>query len=330
MADRSSRITEFARRHVRLSAAAIAVVLVAGVVVGLAISGVLGRAHAGVLTYCAPTPSKCGFPDATNTGPPAGATLQTVPGQVSSGLGWKFSSYYNEVDVTGNGAVLTGLYIPYPLNITASNVTVNAVKVIASGTFGVTLRHTTGVTIENSIISGQNATSGRVSNALDDVYGDSTGMVIKNNNISYYRTAIAVTTGVITGNYIHNPGYVYGDHTNGIFDNGSTQQLTISGNTIFNSLGQTDAISLNTTAGGQVANKTVTGNLIAGGGYAIYGGASLGNANSNIDITNNDFGQLYYPRSGQYGAVAYFNSSASGSSWSGNTWDSTGATVPAP
>jgi len=331
MADWSSRITAFARRHVRLTAAVIAVVLVAGVAVGLAISGLLqGRAHAGVLTNCASQPSKCGFPDATTTGPPASTVLKTVPGQVSSGPGWKFSTAYHEVDVTGNGAVLAGLYIPYPLNITANNVTVNAVKVVASGTFGVTLRHTTGVTIENSIISGQNATSGRVSNALVDVYGDSTGMVIKNNDISYYRTAIAVTTGMITGNYIHNPGYVSGDHTNGIFDNGSTQQLTISGNTILNSLGQTDAISLDTSAGSQVANKTVTGNLIAGGSYAIYGGASLGNATSNIDITNNDFGQVYYPRSGQYGAAAYFNGSAPGSSWSGNTWDTTGATIPSP
>jgi hypothetical protein len=279
---------------------------------------------------CAPVPSKCGFPDASTAGPPAGMTLKTVPGQVSSGPGWKYSSAYQEVEVTGNGANLTGLYIPHSMNITASNVTINDVKIVTSGLFGVSLRHTRGVTISNSVISGQNATTGRVSNALTDIYGDSTGMVIKNNNISYYRTAVAVTTGLISGNYIHNPGYVTGDHTNGIFVNGSTQPLTISHNTIFNNLGQTDAISLDTTAGGQVANKSVTGNLLAGGSYTIYGGASLGNTTRNMIIANNVFGQAYFAKSGQYGPVAYFDSADTGNIWTGNTWDTTGAAVPSP
>ncbi len=281
-------------------------------------------------TNCSAVPSQCGYPDATSTGPAAGLTLKTVPAQVSAGPGWKYNSTYQEVDVTGNGASLNGLYIPYPLNITANNVTVNNVRVVTSGLFGVTLRHTTGVTIENSVISGANASSGRVSNALDDVYGDSTGMTITNNNISMFRTAVAVSTGVISGNYIHNPGYVAGDHTNGIFDAGSTQPLTISNNTILNGFGQTDAISLDASSAGPVANKTVTGNLLGGGGYAIYGGASLGNATSNMIFRNNDFSQLYFARSGQYGAAAYVDSSGTGYVWSGNTWDSTGSPVPSP
>jgi hypothetical protein len=55
---------------------------------------------------------------------------------------------------------------------------------VTGGTFGIGLTHTTGVTIENSTISGQNATTGRVDSAIKDVYGDSTGMVIKDNDIS--------------------------------------------------------------------------------------------------------------------------------------------------
>ena len=255
---RAARITEYARRHVRLTAAAAVAVVAAAVAVAVAITGVgQGHAHASLAptTNCSPVPSKCGYPDATNTGPPAGTVLKNVPGQVSSGPGWKYNSTYQEVDVTGNGAVLTGLNIPYPLNITASNVTINADQVVTGGTFGVTLRHTAGVTIENSIISGQNATSGRVSNLLDDIYGDSTGMIIKNNNIYYYRTAMALNTGTITGNYIHDPGYISGDHTNGIFDTGTTQPLTISGNTILNSRDQTDAISLDASSAGSPVGK---------------------------------------------------------------------------
>ena len=69
-------------------------------------------------------------------------------------------------------------------------------------------------------------------------------MVINGNNISNFRTAIQVTTGLVDGNYIHNPGYVAGDHTNGVYVGGGTGQLTIPNNTIFDSLGQTDAITL--------------------------------------------------------------------------------------
>jgi hypothetical protein len=328
----ASRFIAYARRHVRLTTAMAVAGVAAAVGVALAISGVgQGPAHAAIAptTNCSAVPSKCGFPDATNAGLPAGVTLKTVPAQVSSGSGWHTNAN-GSVEVTGNGAVLSGLSITGGLNITASNVTISNVKVVASGLYGISLRHTTGVTIQNSAVSGLNATSGRVSYAIDDVYGDSTGMTIKANNISAFRTAVAVSTGLVTGNYIHDPGYVANDHTNGIFDAGTTQPLTISNNTILNSLGQTDAISLDASSVGPVANKTVTGNLLAGGSYTIYGGASLGNVTSNMVIKNNNFSQAYFARSGYYGTGAYFSSTGTGNSWTGNTWDATGNTVPSP
>ena len=305
-------------------------------VLGVAALAVLGalaavgafNGNAAVLTNCAATPSRCSYPDATNTGVPSGLTLKSVPSQVSSGPGWHYNAAGNDVIVTVNGTVLSGLYIPYYLMINASNVTVNDVQVVTGGYYGIGLVHTTGVTIENSTISGANSTTGRVSYAIDDNYGDSTGMVIKDNNISYFKTGIQVSNGMIEGNYIHDPGYVAGDHTNGIFDNGSTQPLTIENNTIYDSLNQTDAISLDcSSAGSPVANKTVENNFLAGGDYAIYGGTSNGNTTSNIVIKGNRFGQLYYPKSGQYGPDAYFSAAGKGNVWSGNVWDSTGQTV---
>src|SRR5450755_826181 len=274
----------------RLAAAAGAVAGTAAL--ALAVSAVAGTAAASAASAappakapvaqlnCAAAPSACGYPDATNTGVPAGTTLLTVPGQVSSGPGWHYDSR-GWVEVTGNGANLTGLYIPMNLDITASNVTISDVQVVTSGpnSFGISLRHTANVTIENSTISGVNTTTGRVGNAIDDIYGDSTTMTIKNNNIANWRTAVQVSAGLVTGNYIHAPGYQPGDHVNGIYDTGSAQPLTISGNTIFNSMNQTDDITLEASAPGQtIANKTITGNLLAGGGYSIYGGDSLGNA----------------------------------------------------
>jgi hypothetical protein len=316
-------------RHSRRAAAAMLGVA------ALAAAGVLASggspAGATVLTNCAANPVSCGYPGATNTGVPAGTTLKSVPSQVSSGPGWSYSATDNNVTVTGNGTVLSGLSIPCTLVIDASNVTVNDVQVTTSGAFGITLTHTKGVTIENSVISGTNATTGRVDSAIDDVYGDSTGMVIKDNNISLFRTAMQISTGLVEGNYIHSPGYIAGDHTNGIVTAGGTESMTIEDNTIFNSLGQTDAISLDAaSAGATVSNKTIENNFLAGGGYSIYGGDGQSNPTSSIVITGNRFGQNYYAKSGQFGPVAYFNPAGTGSTWTGNIWDTTAQTIAAP
>jgi hypothetical protein len=250
---------------------------------------------------------------------------------VSSGPGWYYNAAWNAVIVDVKGTVLSGLYIPYNLRIDASNVTVKNVHVVTNGNFGISLTHTKGVTIENSTISGQNATTGRVDSAVTDVYGDSTGMVIKDNNISAFRSAVQISAGLVIGNYIHDPGYISGDHTNGIIGDGGTQQMTMTHNTIFNRLTQTDAITINTsTVPGPVTNKVIENNLLAGAGYPIYGGAGFGHTTLGILIENNRFGQQYYPKSGEFGPVLNFVASGAGNVWSGNVWDSTGATVPAP
>jgi hypothetical protein len=317
------------RRRRMFIAAALGVTVVAAMSALAAVGAFNGNAAA--LTNCAAKPSGCQYPDATNTGVPAGTILKSVPSQLTSGSGWSYNAAGKNVIVTGKGTVLSGLNISGTLTINASNVTVKDVHVVTGAIFGVGFTHTTGVTIENSTISGLNATTGRVDSAIDDVYGDSTGMVIKDNNISDFRTAIQVSTGLVEGNYIHDPGYISGDHTNGFYVNGGTEPLTISDNTIFISRNQTDAINLDAgSAGVPVANKTVENNFLAGGGYTIYGGDALGNPTSKIVIKGNRFGQLYYKTGGQYGPGAYFSATATGNVWSGNTWDTTGAAIPAP
>src|SRR6185437_5298996 len=63
------------------------------------------------LATCAAKPSTCGYPDATNTGVPAGTTLKSVPSQVSSGPGWAYNAATDAVVVKVNGTVLSGLNI---------------------------------------------------------------------------------------------------------------------------------------------------------------------------------------------------------------------------
>lgn len=283
----------------------------------------------GDMVNCAASPHVCGFPDATNTGFSPTAHLLSVPSQVSSGPGWKYDPR-GWVEVSGKGASLSGLYIPYNLDISASNVTINNVEVVETGNNpGISLRHTSDVTIEHSDISSPyNTGPNRLQVGIKDIFGDSTGTIINANNIWNTGTAIQISEGNLENNYIHNLGYNTGDHIDGIASDAGQAALTIVHNTVLNSLTQTCAICLFQDFGPQF-NATITGNLVAGGGYAVYGGANPGHPTpTNIVITNNRFSPMYYPHSGYYGTdAAVAAAGKNGNVWSGNIWDNTGQPV---
>jgi len=278
---------------------------------------------------CAADPHLCGYPDATNTGVPAGMALRSVPGQVSRGPGWHYAGGY--VEVSGKGAVLRGLSIPYNVDVTASGVTIKDVRITVTGNgFGVSLRHTSNVTVENSDISSPYSDSRRLMVGVKDIYGDSTGTQVLGNNIWHTATGVQMGEGLIEDNYIHDVGYASGDHVNGITVNGSTTPLTMKHNTVFVNFPQTDAISLFEDFGVE-ANKVIENNLVAGGSYTIYGGQNNGGPHTyNIQILNNRFARLYYHNSGQFGPGAAFNPGGRGNVWSGNIWDSTQASISDP
>jgi hypothetical protein len=132
---------------------------------------------------------------------------------------------------------------------------------------------------------------------------------------------VQTDSGLIQDNYIHDMGYRSGDHINGTTSNGGGALLTIRHNTIFNQIDQTDAVSLFEDFGSQ-HDRVIDDNLLAGGGYTIYGGANPGGAaTSNIRITNNRISRMYYPNGGYYGPVTAFDPQGSGNVWSGNVWD---------
>jgi hypothetical protein len=281
-------------------------------------------------TSCGANPSSCGYPDATNTGVPAGTTLKTVPGQVSSGPGWHYDSR-GWVAVDGAGAVLSGLSIPYNVSVTASNVTIKNVQVVTSGLPGISIRHANNVTIQDSTISGVNATTGRMLAGVKEVFGDSIGLAVLRDNISQTETGVQLESGLVQDTYIHNTGFIPGDHVNGVTSNGGVSALlTIQHNTILIDRSQTDAIGLFADFGAQ-ANRTIANNLLAGGGYSIYGGQNPGTPSpTGIRVTANRIATIYYTKGGAYGPVTAFNPAGAGNTWSGNTWDGTGQTVTAP
>ena len=272
------------------------------------------------MTNCVSLPSRCGYPDATNTGVPAGTTLLRVPQDVTSGPGWVWDS--RGWLQASSGAVVKNLSVSGSVIVGGSNITVTNVKVLVDGeTWGIGLQHATNAVISNNQIGIQGGTP-RLMVGIKDIYGDSTGTQFLRNNVTNSSTGVQIYEGLIADNYIHDMGYQSGDHINGTTSNGSTTMMTIQHNTILNQISQTDAISLFQDFGVE-ANRLITDNLVAGGGYTIYGGDNerFGKT-SNIKITNNRFSTLYYPNGGSYGPIAAFDSSGSGNLLSGNYWDS--------
>jgi len=255
------------------------------------------------------------------------ARLRQVPGQVSHGPGWRFDPL-GFVEVYGNDAVLKDLSIPYNINITGSGVMIDDVRVVDGGrnAIGISLRHTRDVTIENSTISGINTGARRMMTGIKDVFGDSTGLQVMYNNISEFETGIQIESGLVQGNYIHKPGFIAGDHTNGITSNGGRPGLlTIYHNTILNDRTQTDAIGLFEDFGAQ-RNRRIVDNLLAGGGYAIYAGQNPGGpATSNIVISGNQISTRYYAKGGYYGCGVNFDAAGQRNIWSGNVWNVAGS-----
>jgi hypothetical protein len=114
--------------------------------------------------------------------------------------------------------------------------------------------------------------------------------------------------------------------------------MLIQHNTVLNPNGQTDCIALfQDNAPPAIANKTITNNLLAGGGYCIYGGQSgteyAGLPATDIVVTNNKISTMYYANGGAFGPATAFSPGNSGNKWSGNVWydgPRKGVTIPAP
>ena len=277
---------------------------------------------------CATKPSACGFPDASNSGVPAGTTLRSVPGQLTSGPGWHYDSR-GWIAVDGDGAVLDAITTTASIDVTANNVTIKNSRLTVKGeTWAIATRHTTNVTIQSNDITAPARTgSSRLMVGIKDIYGDSANLKVIDNDISFTSTGVQIESGTIQDNFIHDLGYLAGDHLNGITSNGGSTALLIKHNTVLNDYQQTDAISLFQDFGAQ-RNRTIDNNLIAGGGYTLYSGANPGKESTatGIKVTNNRFSRIYFANSGYYGpSTAY--TSAGGNIWSGNIWDDTGKTV---
>ncbi|WP_253706016.1 Ig-like domain-containing protein [Bradyrhizobium sp. WD16] len=212
------------------------------------------------------TTSNGGMPDSTNTGVSSGITL------TPSG----------DLIITQAGAVISGLNIQGTVYIAAPNVTLVDCKITAAS-FGVVqiAQGVTGAVVQNCEING-------VGSGNDGSNGISGQGTFIGNNIYNVENGINVTgASVIKDNYIHDLQASGSPHYDGIQIDGGVSNVTISHNTVINSHDQTSAIMIDN-YWGPIANISVDGNLLVGGGYTAYTDAGFsGGSVSGVSFTNN-------------------------------------------
>ncbi|WP_206185023.1 hypothetical protein [Thermoactinospora rubra] len=255
-------------------------------------------------------PPTGGFPNAGTTGPSQGTKL-TKSGPLK---------------ITKDGTVIENLEVHGDIDIYADDVVIRNTRVIGTGGNWAVLQRKghSGLRIEDSEISGDGRNRTQVG-----VLNQGGMLTVLRSDIHTITDGIYTDQGVIEDNYLHDPVYFDGDHTDMITTSGGPPKgakLVIRHNTVINTLDQTGAIALFQDFS-VVHDVLVEGNYLAGGGYSLYGGAGKLGKSSNIKIVGNVFSRAVWPKGGYYGPVAYFDMDGPGNVWSGNVWEETGTSV---
>ena len=237
------------------------------------------------------------FPNALNTGVPAGTTL---------------TPYTGPSTITTNGAVLSGYIFTSGITIAANNVTIENCLFDVSdtciqvadpqGTY-------TGTLIQNCEMAGETP-----SGAGNPVIGNNQAIQGSNFTVLYcnihgYAKDINCEGSNITveHSYLWNESNGgTGAHLENIINDGVGSNFNFSYNTLVNTQSDTTTI-FNATDFGSNSNVTINGNLLYGGAsYTLYVGAL-----NNVSVTNNVIAAI-----GNYGYLTY--STPSNFTWGNN------------
>jgi len=253
---------------------------------------------------CVDRPSACGYPDATNTGIPAGTALRAS----------------SSVTADKAGQVIAGLNITGEINVVAANVTIRNTRITGSGDYVIIVRDgADNLTIQDTEIQTPAGTPQDIGCILN--VGSAKPRILRV-NIHGCSAGVSSGGGLVQDSYIHDMAQIPGlSHDVGVASNFGGSMSVIH-NTILNQLSQTAAVAFYQDFGPQ-SNDLVQNNLLGGGGYCVYGGTGDKGATSDIRFVNNRFSRKYHTNCGYYGLVADFDRSAPGNVWSGNYWDDT-------
>ena len=223
---------------------------------------------------CFSRPSACGYPDPTNTGVPRGSALK---------------AYRGNLNVSTPGKVISGLAVTGSVEITASHVTIKDTKVTNSGPgHAIWIGPGAGdVVIEDSTVRGADAGAGAIQYGIQNA-GDTSNRGVRLD--LHYCAECWAGPGTLRDSYAVTNGKIAGAHYEAIYYGGGGGYLIVGHDTLFNPEDQTSDVFTNTDFG-DVDTVTITNNLMAGGGYMIYGGAggSAGTVRGPVTVTGNRF-----------------------------------------
>jgi hypothetical protein len=202
---------------------------------------------------------------------------------------------YSGITIAASGVTVTACTAPSILFNTGglSDILVEQCTVASSGGELIEMNVSsgagvTGLTIQDCTLSGLDARVGRSAYGIDDNRGNTDpSLLIQRCNIYWCRLGISVTAGTIRDCYIHDFGYIQGDHTDGIANGGTGgEALNILHNTILMNRDETSPLPLGG-SGSWLQNVTVDSNLLAGGDYCAYLGLEGGD-NLRVDGPRTD------------------------------------------
>lgn len=234
------------------------------------------------------------WPDASNTGVPAGTTL------LPSG----------NLVITQPGTVISGLDIQGAVDIDAPNVTLKESRIRAARFDVVRVKPgITGVTIQDCEIDG----IGTGNDGSNGIRGSGTFL---RNNIHNVENGITLDGGAtIQDNYIHDLLASGAPHYDGIQIDGGVSNVLIRHNTIINPHAQTAAVMIDNYFG-PIDEITVDNNRLIGGGYTVYSdGQFSGGPITAVTFTNNRLGK------GRWGYSSFVGNKPA---WHNNVDDATG------
>jgi hypothetical protein len=281
---------------------------------------------------CLPSPSACGYPDATNTGVPAGTAL-TPSGSRT---------------VTTNGAVLSGLDLTGTVTVAADNVTIQNSRIARSsggiGSYAVILNDgADGFTIRDTEVLGPASDSDGLESAVWNHYNNPGATAER---VYFHRCADCWEgAGTFRDAFMVVDAAYDGSHDEDIYVCGTT--VDVDHSTLINTHQQTATVFGDTICGGN--DFTVTDSLLAGGGFVLYPQANSSTETGSTYISGNRIARCrstaiynpssggtacsggadsfgYFPKGGYYGVSAYTYSGPD-QIWAGNVWDDSGQPI---
>ncbi|WP_131740491.1 hypothetical protein [Actinomadura roseirufa] len=253
--------------------------------------------------------ARIGWPTLRTAGVPAGRRLRPS----------------GPITIRKRGTVIDGLLVRTEINVAASDVTIRNTHLIAEGEWGIIQRKgASNLRVENTEINGDGKRK-----AQFGILNQGGMLTVRKVHIHTVADGIGTDHGLIEDSVIHRLKEFPGDHVACIASNSGPApglSLVIRHNVALNPLGQTSAVSIYQDFG-RAYDTTVEGNLLGGGGYALYGGKGKFGVSSNIRILRNVFSRSVYKNGGYFGPVTAFEPRGRGNVWKGNVWSDTGRPV---